>query len=90
MLTSLGFENTRVPDILRVKKHMSAIDWTPLFENYKGLWVALKEDERTVVGSGKTLKEALERANASGVAQPIVTRVPEKMVTFIGSYDFSV
>lgn len=69
---------------------MAAIDWTNLFEQYKGLWVALEDDERTVVGSGKTLKEALENAKASGSQQPIVTRVPEKMVTFIGSYDFSV
>ncbi|MBI5793503.1 hypothetical protein HZA87_00220 [Candidatus Uhrbacteria bacterium] len=69
---------------------MSAIDWTNLFEQYKGLWVALKEDERTVVASGKTLKEALEYAQASGFAEPIVTRVPEKLVTFIGAYDFSV
>lgn len=69
---------------------MSAIDWSHLFEQYKGLWVALEDDECTVVGSGKTLKEALERAKASGFQQPIVTRVPEKMVTYIGSYDFSV
>ncbi len=69
---------------------MPAIDWTNLFQDYKGLWVALKEDERTVVGSGKTLKEALEHAHASGFSQPIVTHVPEKLVTFIGSYDFSV
>lgn len=69
---------------------MPAIDWTNLFEQYKGLWVALKDDEKTVVGSGKTLKEALEHANVSGFPQPIVTRVPEKLVTYIGSYDFSV
>ena len=82
-------KNLFIPAILRVKKHMSAIDWTNLFEQYKGLWVALEDDERTVVGSGKTLKEALENAKDSGFSQPIVTRVPEKLVTFIGSYDFS-
>jgi hypothetical protein len=32
-----------------------AMDWTPLCEKYKGLWVALNDDEQTVVGSGKTL-----------------------------------
>ena len=69
---------------------MPGINWTPLFEQYKGLWVALKDDERTVVGSGKTLKEALETAKNSGVQQPIMTHVPEKLVTYIGSYDFSV
>lgn len=69
---------------------MPAIDWTNLFEQYKGLWVALEDDETTVVGSGKTLKEALESAKASGFSEPIVTHVPEKLVTYIGSYDFSV
>jgi hypothetical protein len=56
-----------------------AIDWTPLFEKYKGLWVALKEDEQTVVGSGKTLQEALEEASKHGYDEPIVTRMPNAL-----------
>jgi uncharacterized protein DUF5678 len=60
-----------------------AIDWTPLFEKYKGLWVALKDDETTVVGSGKTLEEALDEARAHGYDEPIVTRMPQELVTFI-------
>ncbi|MBI2036406.1 hypothetical protein HYT17_02150 [Candidatus Microgenomates bacterium] len=35
-----------------------AIDWTRIYKKYKGLWVALKSDEKTVVASGKTAKEA--------------------------------
>jgi Family of unknown function (DUF5678) len=60
-----------------------AIDWTPIFEKYKGLWVALKEDEQTVVGSGKTLEEALEEASHNGYDEPIVTRMPHELMTFI-------
>jgi Family of unknown function (DUF5678) len=61
-----------------------AIDWTLIFEKYKGLWVALKDDEQTVVGSGKTLQEALEEASKNGYDEPIVTRMPEELRTFIG------
>lgn len=60
-----------------------AIDWTPLFEKYKGLWVALKEDEETMVGSGKTLQEALKEASKNGCDEPIVTRMPKELMTFI-------
>jgi Family of unknown function (DUF5678) len=60
-----------------------AIDWTPIFEKYKGLWVALKEDEQTVVGSGKTLEEALEEASTNGYDEPIVTRMPNDL-TYLG------
>ena len=58
-----------------------AIDWTIISEEYKGLWVALKEDEQTVVGSGKTLQEALEEASNNGYDEPIVTRIPEELIS---------
>ena len=62
-----------------------AIDWTTIFEKYKGLWVALKDDEQTVVGSGKTLHEALEEASKNGYDSPIVTRMPNDLTYFIGA-----
>ena len=61
-----------------------AIDWTKIYEQYKGLWVALKDDELTVVASGKTAKEAWEKAQAKGYKKPILTRMPEKLVTYVG------
>lgn len=60
------------------------IDWTNLYKKYKGLWVALKSDERTVIATGKTAKEAWEKAREKGCAQPILTRMPEKLATYIG------
>jgi hypothetical protein len=60
-----------------------AIDWTTIFETYKGLWIALKDDEQTVVGSGKTLQAALEEASKNGYDEPIVTRMPHELVTFM-------
>lgn len=64
--------------------NLMAIDWTKVYEQYKGLWVALKDDEVTVVSSGKTAKEAWERAQKKGYKKPILTRMPESLVTYVG------
>jgi hypothetical protein len=61
-----------------------AIDWTQIYEKYKGLWVALKDDEKTVVGSGKTAREAYDEAKLNGFEQPILTLMPENLMPFIG------
>lgn len=61
-----------------------AIDWTKIYKRYKGLWVALKADEITVVGSGKTAKEAWAQAQERGYKKPILTRMPEELVTYVG------
>jgi len=62
-----------------------AIDWTKIYKKYKGLWVALADDEVTVLSHGKTLKEALEKARKNGHTNPILTRMPESLVTYVGS-----
>lgn len=61
-----------------------AIDWTDIYKKYKGRWVALKEDERTVVGSGRSAKEAYEEALKKGYIKPILTKMPESLVTYVG------
>jgi hypothetical protein len=61
-----------------------AIDWTDICKKYKGLWVALKDDEKTVVSSGKTAKEAWEKAQKKGFRKPILTRMPEKLIPYVG------
>lgn len=62
-----------------------AIDWTKIYKKYKGLWVALADDEITVLGAGKTLKEALNTAKKNGYENPILTRMPENLVAYVGS-----
>lgn len=47
--------------------------------------MALKKDEITVVGSGKTAKEAWEKAQKNGYKKPILTRMPETLATYIGA-----
>jgi hypothetical protein len=61
-----------------------AHDWTKLFKKYKGLWVALLDDEKTVVGSGKTAAIAMKQANAEGCPTPILTRIPDNLSAFVG------
>ena len=61
-----------------------AIDWTKIYKKYKGLWVALKDDEKTVISSGKTAKEAINKAHDKGFKNPILTRMPENLVTYVG------
>jgi len=66
-----------------------AINWTTIYKKYSGRWVAMREDEKTVVGSGKTLKEAVEEARKKGYEHPIVTRMPEKLTAYVG-YEISI
>lgn len=61
-----------------------AIDWTKIYKQYKGFWVALKEDEKTVLASGKTAKEAWMKAIEKGYKKPILMRMPEKLATYVG------
>lgn len=61
-----------------------AIDWTKIYQQYKGLWVALLDDEQTVVASGKTLKDAIKEAQKKGFPQPIMMRIPTEIVPYIG------
>ena len=63
---------------------MAAIDWTKIYKEYKGLWVALKDDEQTVISSGKTLKETAEKAKTKGFEKPIFMRIPQRVSYFAG------
>jgi len=61
-----------------------AIDWSRIYKKYQGLWVALEDDEKTVIASGRTAKEVWLRAQEKGFTKPILTRMPEKLVTYVG------
>lgn len=63
-----------------------AIDWTEICKKYKGLWVGLKEDEVTVVASGKTAKEVMEKAKEKGYPKPILLRVPTEVLPYVGGF----
>jgi hypothetical protein len=63
-----------------------AIDWTKICEKYKGLWVGLKDDKKTVVASGKTVKEVMEKSQKKGFKEPILFRVPTRVIPYVGSF----
>ena len=60
-------------------------DWSKIYKKYKGLGVAFLDDEMTVVGSGKTLKETLLKAQKRGYSSPIVSRMPKTLDAYAGS-----
>lgn len=60
------------------------INWTNIQKKYKGLWVALAKDEKTVITSGRTAKEAWDKARKQGYEKPILSRMPEKLLTYVG------
>lgn len=66
---------------------MATMDWTKIFQAYKGQWVALDDDEQTVVGFGVTAKDALATAQQQGFTRPILTRMPDRLVAFVGGYE---
>jgi hypothetical protein len=59
-------------------EHESQIkDWSLLFANYHGQWVALGDDEVTVLAAAPTAKEALAASASKGAPAPILYRVPD-------------
>ena len=63
-----------------------AINWTKNFKKYKGLWVAMKKDQVTVVASGKTAKEVLDAAREKGLSRPVLFKVPTQIIPYIGGF----
>lgn len=67
---------------------MVVIDWTNICKKYKGLWVALKDDKKTVVASGETVKEVMQKAQKKGFKEPILFHVPTKILPYVGGFPF--
>ncbi len=69
---------------------MQSIDMTKIYSNrnYKGKWVAVEDYKTnpTVVASGKTLREAMEKAQQKGFRLPLMMQVPKKILPFVGGY----
>jgi len=84
--STIGFgHRLKCPKSNRGCSVIMAIDWTKIYKNYKGLWVALKNDEQTVIASGKTPKEVLNTSREKGFRHPILHRVPTEVLPYVGS-----
>ena len=61
-----------------------ATDWTHIFKRYKGQWVALADDETTVIAAAATAREAQESSVKKGQSSPLLFRVPDTLEAFAG------
>ena len=61
-----------------------ARDFIWIHKKYKGKWVALTSDEKSVVSSGKTAKEVYDQAHKKGFKEPILMKVPKAVVSLVG------
>ena len=59
-----------------MKSTKTVIDWTKLYSDYKGKWVALETDEETVIASAVNLKDLIVQVKKTGYEKPRYTRVP--------------
>ena len=64
---------------------MSARDFTQIYKKYKGKWVALTPDEKSVVASGQTLQGILDDAKKKGFNHPIVMKIPPSVLPYVGT-----
>ena len=53
-------------------------------EKYSGQWVALADDQKTVIASGKDVDSTLQLSEKKGNINPILFRVPDEIVDFVG------
>jgi hypothetical protein len=58
-------------------------DWSHLSANYRGQWVALADDEVTVLAAAATAKDALAASAAKGAPEPILYRVPDTLDSLV-------
>ncbi len=55
-----------------------------IHKKYKGKWIALTPNEKSVITSGKTLKKILEDAKKKGFEHPTVMKIPPAVLPFVG------
>ena len=63
---------------------MKATNFKEIHKRYKGKWVALTTDERSVISSGNTAKEVYDKAHKKGFEEPILMKVPPEVSIFVG------
>jgi len=62
-----------------------SINWANIYKEHRGEWVALKDDEKTVIASGSSARAVFDLANKKGFTNPILTKMPEELINYVGS-----
>ena len=69
--------NASAPVIVGLMAAMTPLDLTEVLKNAPpGDWIALSNDKKRIVATGKTLDETVKAAKQAGEAHPIVLKVP--------------
>ncbi len=58
-------------------------DLSPVYKKYKGEWVALKEDNLSVISHGKDLVAVKETATKKGYTGAVYFKVPTKLIAYV-------
>lgn len=58
-------------------------DLSDVLKKYSNKWLALDENTKKVVASGKSPKEVLDDARKKGVEHPVLTKAPKDYGTYI-------
>ena len=61
-----------------------ALDWSHIISKYKGMWVALQDDEVTVIDADKDAQKLKQKASKKGFEHPILIKVPTKLSPYVG------
>ena len=66
--------------VFRGKETMQPVDLRKLVEPYldTGLYLAVTEDNTSVVATGKTIRDAMNHAADQGCADPVIMRAPSR------------
>jgi len=59
------------------------IDWTEIYKTYKGKWVALADDEKTVIAYGTNASKVWNEARKK-MSKPILMQVPSELIAYVG------
>ncbi|MCP6718808.1 MAG: DUF5678 domain-containing protein [Patescibacteria group bacterium] len=62
-----------------------SLNFTQITKKYRGKWIGLTDDEKKVISSGKTAKEALEKAKKRGYKNPILFKVSVVLMPYVGN-----
>lgn len=60
------------------------IDLTKIYNKYKGLWVALDNNLKSVISADKDATKAYRKAMQQGYKKPTMFKVPLKNVPYFG------
>lgn len=63
---------------------MKIVDLSKILAKYKRGWIALSADNRSLIATGKTLEEVLQKSKKRGIDNPSVLKAAPVNNLFVG------